>query len=35
MEEKLLSKKELAERWNCSLATIDRRIREKVINPFA
>ena len=29
----LLSKKELAERWDCSISTIDRRIREKAIKP--
>lgn len=33
MEEKLLSKKELAERWNISISTLDRRIREKAISP--
>lgn len=29
----LLSKKELAQRWDCSLSTIDRRIRENAIKP--
>ena len=33
MTQQMLSKKELAERWGCSLATIDRRVREKAIKP--
>lgn len=33
MEQSLLTKKQLAERWNISISTLDRRIREGVIKP--
>lgn len=33
MEEKLLSKKDLAKKWGVTTATIDRWIQDKVITP--
>lgn len=33
MEQTLLSKKQLAERWKISISTLDRRIREGIIKP--
>lgn len=33
MDQQMLSKKQLAERWKVSIATVDRRVREKFITP--
>ena len=33
MEQTLLSRKELAERWGISTSTLDRRVREGMISP--
>jgi predicted site-specific integrase-resolvase len=33
MEQPLLSKKQLAKRWEISISTLDRRIREGLISP--
>lgn len=33
MEQQMLSKKQLAERWKISISTLDRRVREKFITP--
>lgn len=33
MEQSLLSKKELCDRWGISISTLDRRVREGVIKP--
>lgn len=33
MEQTLLSKKQLAERWGVCTATIDRRVKDKLISP--
>lgn len=33
MEKTLLSRKDLAERWGVSTATVDRRVREGLISP--
>lgn len=34
MEQTLLSKQELSQRWNISISTLDRRIREGLISPI-